>query len=588
MLGVCAVVHRRLTAAVVVLAMLQGLILPLLMLATGALVGVLNSSGSLVFPLCVIGVLVTVQHVLDPLSSELGVMLWRRVDESLSQRVMRALATPPGLSHVEDPAVLDAAVQVEGALTGTTPGEAAAHLGFFVQTRVTAVGSLLIVGGYRPLLVPLLVMGYALAFRFTRWHWYEVAQVMHGGTEALRRSFYLRTLALTHTVAKETRVFGLSDWLVGRYRTSWRAVMRDVWHKRHEGWGRIVAITLLLACVEAVALGLLATEAAAGEIGLGQAVAVAQAILATAVLAAFTVFHGSLNESLVALDSLDELERLAREATTQLSGERDADRLPRTSIRLEGISFTYPGRVTPVFADFDLEIHAGRSLAIVGENGAGKTTLVKLLARLYDPGAGRILIDGVDLRDLDPAPWRSRLAPVFQDHLQFELSAYDNVTFGCLRQRGDAAGVKRAARLAGAGAVIERLPAGWDTTLSCAFSGGRQLSGGEWQRLALSRALFAVNAGASVLILDEPTAAMDVRGEAEVYERFLELTRGVTTIVISHRFSTVRRADRIVVIERGRVIEDGNHAELLAAGGRYARMYRLQASRFESPEAAGA
>jgi len=148
--------------------------------------------------------------------------------------------------------------------------------------------------------------------------------------------------------------------------------------------------------------------------------------------------------------------------------------------------------------------------------------------------------------------------------------------------------VKRAARLAGAGALIERLPAGWDTTLSCAFSGGTQLSGGEWQRLALSRALFAVNAGASILILDEPTAAMDVRGEAEVYERFLELTRGVTTIVISHRFSTVRRADRIVVIERGRVIEDGNHTELLAAGGRYARMYRLQASRFDCPEAAGA
>lgn len=148
--------------------------------------------------------------------------------------------------------------------------------------------------------------------------------------------------------------------------------------------------------------------------------------------------------------------------------------------------------------------------------------------------------------------------------------------------------MERATRLAGAAALIERLPAGWDTPLSCAFTGGTQLSGGEWQRLALSRALFAVNAGASVLILDEPTAAMDVRGEAEVYERFLELTRGVTTIVISHRFSTVRRADRIVVIERGRVIEDGNHTELLAAGGRYARMYRLQASRFESPEAAGA
>jgi ABC-type multidrug transport system fused ATPase/permease subunit len=209
---------------------------------------------------------------------------------------------------------------------------------------------------------------------------------------------------------------------------------------------------------------------------------------------------------------------------------------------------------------------------------------VKLLARLYDPDAGRILVDGVPLAELDPASWRRRLAPVFQDFLQLEVSAYDNVAFGSLADRDDAEGVHRAGALAGAGVVIDRLPDGWQTMVSREFTGGTQLSGGEWQRLALARALFAVESGAGVLILDEPTAAMDVRGEAEVYERFLELTKGVTTIVISHRFSTVRRADRIVVVEHGRVTEDGTHDELLAAGGRYAAMYRLQASRFvEAP-----
>lgn len=215
LLSVCIAVDRRLAAWIVTLGVLQGLLLPGFMLATGSLVGALSSGRSPTVPLVVVGVVFTGRRLLDPVSAELSAMLMRRVDESLSERVMGAMATPPGLSHVEDPVVLNAAVQAEGALTGATPGGAAAYLGFFIKGRVAAAAALLIVASYRPLLVPLLVLAYVLAFRFTRWHWYQVAQVMHGGTEALRRSFYLRTLALTPTVSKEIRVFGLAGWLSG-------------------------------------------------------------------------------------------------------------------------------------------------------------------------------------------------------------------------------------------------------------------------------------------------------------------------------------------------------------------------------------
>jgi ATP-binding cassette, subfamily B, bacterial len=224
-----------------------------------------------------------------------------------------------------------------------------------------------------------------------------------------------------------------------------------------------------------------------------------------------------------------------------------------------------------------LEPPAGRSLAVVGANGAGKTTLVKLLCGLYEPTAGRIEVDGQDLAEIDPMAWQERLAAIFQDFSRYALTARENVTLGAPL---DDAALQRAATRAGALPVIDRLPNGWETVLSRQFTGGDDLSGGQWQRVALVRALYAVERGARVLVLDEPAANLDVRAEAELYDRFLDLTAGLTTIVISHRFSTVRRADRIVVLDGGRIAESGSHDELLALGGRYAHMFRLQADRF--------
>ncbi len=248
------------------------------------------------------------------------------------------------------------------------------------------------------------------------------------------------------------------------------------------------------------------------------------------------------------------------------------------------MSFAYPGSDRQVLDKIDLEFPAGTSTAIVGLNGAGKTTLVKLLARLYEPTGGRISVDGADLGGFDARSWQRSLAMIYQDYIRYELDAATNIGLGAPEPHGrpgrDRAGVRMGWRHRG----DRRLPRGLRTVLSSRYQGGTDLSGGQWQRIALARALFAAGAGASVLVLDEPTAQLDVRAEVAFFDRFLELTQGLTTMVISHRFSTVRRAQRIVVLEDGRITEQGTHEELITMEGSYAKLFELQARRFSAGE----
>jgi ATP-binding cassette subfamily B protein len=281
-----------------------------------------------------------------------------------------------------------------------------------------------------------------------------------------------------------------------------------------------------------------------------------------------------------------ELERAAahRPPGRPRPGGRQAGPVPVSSIAFEKVSFAYPRSGRNVLRDLDLRFPVGTSTAIVGLNGAGKTTLVKLLAKQYEPTGGRITVDGAALDEFDARSWQRRLAVIYQDYVRYELDAAANIGLGAPGHLGDAAALERAIEWAGAAEVTAALPDGLATVLSSRYSGGVDLSGGQWQRIALARALFAVQAGASVLILDEPTAQLDVRAEVAFFDRFLELTRGLTTVVISHRFSTVRRAGRIVVLDGGRITEQGSHEGLLAAGGLYAELFGLQARRFAGEE----
>jgi len=307
-----------------------------------------------------------------------------------------------------------------------------------------------------------------------------------------------------------------------------------------------------------------------GQLDLGRVVMFAQVAIGASMIA-FGGLNWALDGSSAPVAAVLRLEAAMALIGALEKGDRDAGRRPAREIRFRNLTFAYPGGGAPVLDNFDLTIPAGSSLAIVGQNGAGKTTLAKLLCRFYDPQSGAIEVDGLDIRQFEIDSWRARVTAVFQDFTRYELPLRDNVA-----PAGAPDNEIHAALEAAGAAKLARL----DTVLSRGYAGGTDLSGGQWQRVALARALCAVQRGAGVVILDEPTAQLDVRGEAEIFNRILGATRQVTTILISHRFSTVRQADRICVVELGRVIELGTHEELMARNGRYRTMFDLQAQRF--------
>lgn len=576
---------RRRARRLVAVSVVQGLLPTVFTVAGGRLVGAADAGQPLTLPLVVVAVVFLVGEVVQNFTEAVVEGLREQVEARRRERAMAACQVPAGIAHAEDAEVLD---MVRQATDNEWPNTSAFAMGLFgmVRTRVAALSSAVVVAGFRWWLALGLVGLWAACGRVLRRNQVEAWVDTRG---RLRRAWYLKDLGFAPEPAKEVRIFGLGGWLRDGFTTAWHDVMGDVWRRRRVGRLRLAAVFVIVVAAHAAAFVVVAQAARGGEIGAAELAVVVPAVLALAQLGATNQYTISVALGTVALPAVAELERaMASDARFQLAGSRPADGLPRHEVRFENVSFTYPSRSEPVYDGLDLVVPAGRSLAIVGANGAGKTTLVKLLARLYDPTGGRVTVDGVDLATIDPRAWQRQVAAIFQDFERYPLSAADNVGFGCPERLGDQAALVAAAERVGARDLVEGLPQGWATVLSRRFKGGTDLSGGQWQRLALARALFAVEGGARVLVLDEPTANLDVRSEVELFDRFLEVTRGVTTVLISHRFSTVRRADRIVVLDRGRVAESGTHDELVAAGGRYAASFRLQADRYDQGDQTGA
>ncbi|MFB9903869.1 ABC transporter ATP-binding protein [Allokutzneria oryzae] len=519
----------------------------------------------------VLSVLMVLTHVLTIGRGYLETLLQLRMANNVNERIM-AKATRLRLEHFEDSTTYDR-LQRASREAAYRPYQIFAHLISTVSSAVSlvAVSAVLLswnVGvAVAILLAPLPSMASRVFYSRVGW------KIENERSADRRRATYLQYLVTNDRSFKETHLFGLGPLFLGRYRDligRFYRVDRDLERKQAVVSG-LLGLLSVCAAVGAV-LYALAVTIDSGQVGQFagylSAITLVQSTVqllfgGLAMLYEHNLFLGNL------FGFLDIEER------APVSGAKPFPSVLRKGIEFRDVSFTYPGTDSPVLSRLNLTLSAGTCVALVGQNGAGKTTLVKLLARFYEPTGGQILIDDVPLDEYDLEDLRANIGVIFQDFVQYEATARENIGFGRAGSLNDTDAIRDAAGRADALSFVEGLPNGIDTQLGRWFSGGSQLSGGQWQKVALSRAFLR---DAPIVVLDEPTAAIDAAAEAEIFARMAEIAGRATTLLIAHRFSTVRVADHIVVIDRGQVLEEGSHGDLMAADGVYAKLFRLQAA----------
>ena len=521
-------------------------------------------------PVVVLAALSAVAAVSGAVQGQLQRLLGESVARTMWGKVL-GVATGVGLQYFESPdfynrlnrvqtsAVLRPYQVTQGILA--MGGAFAASLGLGVTLFIIS-----------PLLLPLVVIaGLPLLITSSRESRLEFDFSVKQ-TPAVRLRGYFTLLQTGRDEAKEVRAFGLAGWLATRFDALYAAYLRDLRaHVLRRG-----LLSLIGQLGSAVVLGgtLIALVALIdrGEIGVAGAGAaiVAIRLLASQVQALFRGAQ-SVFESGLFLDDLHQFLALGDTAVEEDAGQEAPERFDL--VQVEGVRFRYPGAPVDALKGVDVQLHAGEVIALVGENGSGKTTLAKLLAGLYEPDEGHVLWDGQDVSAFRPSSLRQRIAVVFQDFVHYALPATDNIALGRIDRPADPEQVRSAATAAGAEKMLDALPHGFDTVLSRIFSGGTDLSGGQWQRVALARSFYR---DAPLVILDEPSAALDPRAEHELFATLRDALRARTALFISHRFSTVRGADRIYVLHEGEIVEQGTHDELVSRNGRYAELFRLQ------------